>query len=237
MLPNVDGHDGHLTMSNGGVSIVVTLNSKLAVGVYDEPSPARTEVSDSSVLESVESLFDATQVLIHLLGQSGALGCLEATVRGEAVPKEGVVEGLGGVVEKTLVLVLDRVLDDLLDGHLLDSLVLLSELVQLVDVVAVVLVVVVLNLSLRHEGLHVSGLPWELGESEAGSSRAEESNRLRDASEALVGSGDSTRKGLGGTSEGAREHVSKGVRSTREVCGWNAQRPSCQRFGSWEESA
>lgn len=50
VLPDIDGQDRLDIVDEGAVGVVRAQDSQLAVGVNDEPGPARTEVRGSSVL-------------------------------------------------------------------------------------------------------------------------------------------------------------------------------------------
>jgi hypothetical protein len=105
VLPQVDGQQrggpgfGQRAAGVGGVD-----DGQGAVGFLHQPGPAGTEVADGRLGERILELGEGAECLVDGIGQGA--GRLATAVRGEAVPVEGVVPDLGGVVEDTAVEVL-----------------------------------------------------------------------------------------------------------------------------------
>mmetsp|Transcript_9926 Transcript_9926/g.28187 ORF Transcript_9926/g.28187 Transcript_9926/m.28187 type:complete len:286 (+) Transcript_9926:384-1241(+) len=149
MLPDIHGKDGLEAISHRVASANGLGHDKLGA-VIGQPGPARAERSVSShgefLLEVVERAESRVNHLCKLARRS------PATIWGHAVPVEGVVPGLRGVVEETLVAGLMGLDDDglhIIAFHLRAG----DHLVGHSDILRVMLVMVHLKGSLGHVGL------------------------------------------------------------------------------------
>ena len=150
VLPNIDGEEGSLSINDRAASVTGVLDGELAgLRVSDEPGPSAAEVTDGLGLEVLLKVFHGAKG-----GDDGLLKGLGhgLTVVDQALPEEGVVEVLSGLVEEDFLLRLaGGLLDNLLDGEAI--ILILSKIIELVNVCLVVLVVVQVELLAGNDGL------------------------------------------------------------------------------------
>ena len=96
MFPDVDGEYGGLAAGEWGLGVAGFDDFEFA-GFDDEPGPAAAELGGGCVFEFGFEGVEAAEVGVNGFGEGFGWGA--AAVRGEAVPVEGVVPGLCGVVE------------------------------------------------------------------------------------------------------------------------------------------
>src|SRR5207237_3116886 len=96
VLPHIAGQERGLAFGQRVDGIRRPGDRELAAAC-DEPGPAAAELADCRRLEIVLELGEAAEVAVDRLGEVAARGA--ATLRLHAVPEEGMVPHLGGVVE------------------------------------------------------------------------------------------------------------------------------------------
>src|SRR5690606_2702334 len=134
-----------------------------AVGRLDQPGPAAAEAGGGGGGELLLERLEVAEALLDRLGRRA--GRLAAALGRQAVPVEGVVPDLGGVVEdRHLVGLLPGLLDDVLQAQVGQRLA-GDELVELVDVRRLVLAVVILDRLLRDDRRQGVLRPRKLGKS------------------------------------------------------------------------
>src|SRR5690606_19312957 len=107
MLPYIHSQNGGLARRHGGIGIAGVHDFQRTVGVFHQPSPARTKVADGSVVELLFECIKRAECLVDRFGY-GAGGCATA-VGAQAVPEKGVVPDLGRVVKDRAAGALDDV--------------------------------------------------------------------------------------------------------------------------------
>ena len=140
MLPHVHGEQRRLAVAVGdrGVGVVGVDDVHAAVGGFHQPGPAGAEVAGRLGVELFLELIERAELLGDRFTQ--CTGRLAAAVGAQAVPVEGVVPDLRGLVEQTTL----GALDDLFQGF---AFVVgpFDQIVELGDVRVVVLTVMILE--------------------------------------------------------------------------------------------
>ena len=104
MLPHIEGEERRLAMDQRGIGIGGGADLQLAVG-QREPSPATAELTDRGLLEILGKSGETAEILLDRLSQRPA--GLAALGR-HRIPQEGVIPGLGGIVEERGLILLAR---------------------------------------------------------------------------------------------------------------------------------
>ncbi len=144
VFPDVDAEQGLVAGGQRGAGSAHVDDVERTVGLFHQPGPAGTEVADGGGLEGGLEGIQRAPLGIDCFGQRAGRGA--TAVRGHAVPEEGMVPDLGGVVVDAA----GRCLLD--DGFEVEVLVLgaLDQVVQVNHVGVVVLAVVVVEGFGRH---------------------------------------------------------------------------------------
>ena len=138
VLPDIDGEQGLLAGGHGGAGVGGVHQLDGAVGILHQPGPAGAEIGGGGLGELLLELLEGAELGIDGRGQGTGGGT--AAIGAQAVPVEGVVPDLGGVVEDPA----GGLHDDVLEGHGLE-LGPGDQVVEIGDVGLVVLAVVVLD--------------------------------------------------------------------------------------------
>ena len=136
MLPDIDADQCSVTGGQRGTGGAHVDDFERAVGLFDQPRPARTEVADGRCLKRLLEVIHRTPFGLDGLAQRASR--FAATLRRQAVPEEGVIPDLGGVVVDAAGWCLD---DDVFEGQIF-VLGALDQVIQVGDIGLMMLAVV-----------------------------------------------------------------------------------------------
>ncbi len=139
MLPDINSKERSFTMSNRGVSIMITLNLHLTIFVNYKPCPTRTKVSCSGLGDLLKDFLDTTHISSELL-KLNMLGRRVGAFNVDTVPEESMVVCLSSVVEKRSVIGLLSLKDKLFKGLIFKLWLVLGNVCKVVKVSTVMLV-------------------------------------------------------------------------------------------------
>ena len=138
MLPDVAGEQRSFALSYRGTGIAGAHDFQRTIGIFHQPGPARPEGGNGALGEFFLEVGKGAELLVDGFGQCAA--GLTAAVGTQAIPVEGMVPYLGGIVENAT----GGLLDDVLQGQRLECRT-LDQVVQVGDVSLMVLAVMVFD--------------------------------------------------------------------------------------------